>query len=973
MAPPTGGSGPAKDHYALLEVTMAADGNAISASYRRLARMKHPDKNRENPNATAEFQAIQEAYSVLKDESRRQEYDRKLMLRSGGAGGLGVGGMHKPRPPASKAYEAAAASVAAAAAEMVRKSQRQQSGARSFDKYEGGESLNQNASGDGTGQPRMNPRRPPKMRNSWMPWETHDAGSTRAEAGYAGYTGGLGSGGGFKSGFNTGGFNTGGMGASFHYNVPPSYPPGPPDEPKWPTKPPPKDHALEKQIRETRKDIRAEEKTIRRLGRASKKAASSITALWATTHGITDQIAHANHKKAQLEQSLVTDQWCNLIFGMDGLDTIPAPPLAQPSAEGQAKVKERLKKNQLTIDSLQEKLDKAHAEIDGAMGQSRSIVATIQEANNRKAAKEVKLNELCRRWRIHEFGASSVGADDDSWHGWAGWDEADVEAESDDDEDDYEDEGELGGEYNKGEMSGDELHASGWTTAMAAASGLTRAEKTPNISSWYKSGAKQPDTKGDQTGDDTTHSRHGDAPLSYHPMAKEWTPGASATAACSKTESSSSGSTVDGGKETQGDNPKQNDNIKSPVLSSPGKKDLEGLVFGGEEKTIKDPDEVPVQGDTTESVKAGTEADEEVQGGVEPAQAADTSKTSPKADTDQTSDEEQLPTLARNYDSGYTRSFAYYRTATSQQQQHPILSHNMAFPNYGQYEDFEQYAQYSPSPGYGQHVAAEDYTTAYTVPEDEVDVDPIYYEEHDGGVALGANYQQGKGKPRPAREQSQHEGHTSQQDQSGQAGQQHVGQGSTEIWGIKAEMAQNAANFVSASSATTGRRADQPQNTTTIRPSTANDIDDNGTEEDVIEFGDDKGDVDGDQDDSINDLLGPLEAARLGVDEHMPIFNTVIPPMALGTTTASSAAAQGRPPRVSRARAPGQSAVSAAISSLTGVAGSSGGNTQGWWSNSGGVGGGGGEQLDAEPSSSSSNNDYDNRKQAWRQAMWQGW
>ncbi|EGD85652.1 hypothetical protein H112_06564 [Trichophyton rubrum D6] len=63
------------DYYAILEVEQTADAASIRASYRRLARIKHPDKNPTNPNATSEFQLIQEAYSNLFDADARRAYD----------------------------------------------------------------------------------------------------------------------------------------------------------------------------------------------------------------------------------------------------------------------------------------------------------------------------------------------------------------------------------------------------------------------------------------------------------------------------------------------------------------------------------------------------------------------------------------------------------------------------------------------------------------------------------------------------------------------------------------------------------------------------------------------------------------------------------------------------------------------------------------------------------------------------------
>ncbi|KAK2867838.1 hypothetical protein FQN49_003424 [Arthroderma sp. PD_2] len=63
------------DYYAILQVPQTADSNAIKLNYRRLARARHPDKNRTNPNATSEFQLIQEAYTVLFDDDARRRYD----------------------------------------------------------------------------------------------------------------------------------------------------------------------------------------------------------------------------------------------------------------------------------------------------------------------------------------------------------------------------------------------------------------------------------------------------------------------------------------------------------------------------------------------------------------------------------------------------------------------------------------------------------------------------------------------------------------------------------------------------------------------------------------------------------------------------------------------------------------------------------------------------------------------------------
>ncbi|KAL3479185.1 hypothetical protein BJX99DRAFT_222640 [Aspergillus californicus] len=62
------------DYYGILEISKTADPDSIRSSYRRLARIKHPDKNR-CATATSEFQLLQEAYSTLIDPIRRKVYD----------------------------------------------------------------------------------------------------------------------------------------------------------------------------------------------------------------------------------------------------------------------------------------------------------------------------------------------------------------------------------------------------------------------------------------------------------------------------------------------------------------------------------------------------------------------------------------------------------------------------------------------------------------------------------------------------------------------------------------------------------------------------------------------------------------------------------------------------------------------------------------------------------------------------------
>ncbi|RYP11886.1 hypothetical protein DL767_011289 [Monosporascus sp. MG133] len=63
------------DYYAVLGVTSTVDVETLKSAWKRLAKLKHPDKNPRNPNATAEFQLLQAAYSTLSDPIERRRYD----------------------------------------------------------------------------------------------------------------------------------------------------------------------------------------------------------------------------------------------------------------------------------------------------------------------------------------------------------------------------------------------------------------------------------------------------------------------------------------------------------------------------------------------------------------------------------------------------------------------------------------------------------------------------------------------------------------------------------------------------------------------------------------------------------------------------------------------------------------------------------------------------------------------------------
>ena len=62
--------------YDLLGVSPDADDRTIKKAFMMKAKELHPDKNRDDPHATEKFQAVNEAYEIIKDPQKRANYDR---------------------------------------------------------------------------------------------------------------------------------------------------------------------------------------------------------------------------------------------------------------------------------------------------------------------------------------------------------------------------------------------------------------------------------------------------------------------------------------------------------------------------------------------------------------------------------------------------------------------------------------------------------------------------------------------------------------------------------------------------------------------------------------------------------------------------------------------------------------------------------------------------------------------------------
>jgi molecular chaperone DnaJ len=63
-----------RDYYEVLGVSRDATKDQIKDAYRKLAMQYHPDRNK-SPNAEEKFKEISEAYAVLSDDTKRQQYN----------------------------------------------------------------------------------------------------------------------------------------------------------------------------------------------------------------------------------------------------------------------------------------------------------------------------------------------------------------------------------------------------------------------------------------------------------------------------------------------------------------------------------------------------------------------------------------------------------------------------------------------------------------------------------------------------------------------------------------------------------------------------------------------------------------------------------------------------------------------------------------------------------------------------------
>ncbi len=80
------------DFYGVLGIGRDASEAEIKQAYRGLARKFHPDVAEDKSTAEARFKEINEAYEVLSDPRKRQQYDRFGTAGNAGGGAPGGGG-----------------------------------------------------------------------------------------------------------------------------------------------------------------------------------------------------------------------------------------------------------------------------------------------------------------------------------------------------------------------------------------------------------------------------------------------------------------------------------------------------------------------------------------------------------------------------------------------------------------------------------------------------------------------------------------------------------------------------------------------------------------------------------------------------------------------------------------------------------------------------------------------------------------
>ena len=66
------------NYYQILDLEPTASPEEVKKSYRKLAKVWHPDRNNNSPESVSRFKLISEAYEILSNKRTREDYDEQL-------------------------------------------------------------------------------------------------------------------------------------------------------------------------------------------------------------------------------------------------------------------------------------------------------------------------------------------------------------------------------------------------------------------------------------------------------------------------------------------------------------------------------------------------------------------------------------------------------------------------------------------------------------------------------------------------------------------------------------------------------------------------------------------------------------------------------------------------------------------------------------------------------------------------------
>ncbi len=93
------------NYYQILGLQRDVSQEEIKKAYRRIAKQYHPDSNPGNREAEKKFKEASEAYEVLSNEEKRENYDHKLIAEQKKSTGESFANFFGFRPSDSKTDE----------------------------------------------------------------------------------------------------------------------------------------------------------------------------------------------------------------------------------------------------------------------------------------------------------------------------------------------------------------------------------------------------------------------------------------------------------------------------------------------------------------------------------------------------------------------------------------------------------------------------------------------------------------------------------------------------------------------------------------------------------------------------------------------------------------------------------------------------------------------------------------------------